>query len=175
MTRLSPETIRIAGELENMKGRFLQKAVSKCLASRMRRIGMRLQPADVEDIQQDALLRVLTAFRNGDFRTADSIRSLIWLTCRRSIATWLEDRKPLHELSEDLDTITDRIDQAETTPEHLPTYIYSLLGYDIRLSAVANALSRCDVPAAAESLGLSERTVQRKKQDLRILLEPVAP
>lgn len=70
----------------------LRRRCRGAILSRCRRLSMdRPQDSDLDDMTSDALLSVLRCVKSGRY-TAETLSSLIWSTCRSTLADWIDQR-----------------------------------------------------------------------------------
>jgi DNA-directed RNA polymerase specialized sigma24 family protein len=166
----------------------LQTMARRMTCRRLRLYGMTLQPADVEDIATDALIKSLETFAKRPPTNASEIRVGVWLSVRGTLCDWIDKQTTAecHLSPFPDDEPVDSLDVPDTQcAEHrLPRYVADLCGSIEELAAAivlsgttfdgAQYLEMSNELAAAE-LGCSVRQVQRYKATLRKRFALFAP
>jgi hypothetical protein len=166
----------------------LQSMARRMIYRRLRLYGMTLQPADIDDIATDALIKALETFAKRPPANASEIRVGVWLSVRSTLCDWIDKQTTLgmHISPFPDDEPVDSLDIPDTQcAEHrLPRYVADLCGSVEELAACI-VLSGCTFSGAqylemsnelaAAELGCSVRQVQRYKATLRKRFALFAP
>ena len=146
--------------------------INRTLLARLASLGAYLAECEREEIEQEAMCRVLSALDHGDYE--GHIGSLIWLCVRSAYADSMQYRcrnRQQHVFHYDEDRYRQKTDNDEAGLIQLLARVD-----DKRLRQVGRELGRGrSMTDTASSLGISRRELFRCRQELADQLAPVCP
>lgn len=174
-------------QIDNDNALKLQRMARRRLTRKLRLYGMTMQPADIDDLSTDALIKALETIAKRPPKSASAIRGAVYLSVHAVLINWIE-QQACHDghLSPFADDPVDSSLVADTEPSdnRLPSYV-SRLCHDVHELRAAIVLSGMTFDGrlflemsnemAAAELGCSVRKVQRYKATLRQRFALFAP